>query len=132
MYEYSIYTLVDITNTNAKYRRNEYSIERAQQANLDTLVQTISLRAQPHSLLVKTVEADPVGYGFSVNADKVKIWHLKFYVEAEDVFGRDCELFLNDINLVPIIPGLTETEPFFPPVFISRGKLKNISILKSL
>lgn len=130
MHEYSILTLVDITNTGAKYRRDDYSIARAQQSNLDTLLQTISLRAQPHSIGIKVFEDDPAMYGLHSSTELAKIWHLKFYVESEDVFGRECELFLADIDLVPIIPGLTETDAIFPPVFMSKGNLKNISITK--
>lgn len=132
MHEYSIFTLVDITNTGAKYRRDDYSMARAQQSNLDTLIQTISLRAQPHSISVKVFDDDaPYKLGLCSDTEIVRVWQLRFYVESEDVFGRECELFLDDIDLVPIVPGLTETDAIFPPFFMSKGNLKNISILKS-
>lgn len=129
IHEYEIFTTVDITNTGIKHTKSDWSLERAQQSNLDTLIQTISLRAQPYSINVKWYEDIPLHFGLT-GTDSAKIWYLRFYVESADVFGRNCELFLNDVHLVPIIPGLTETEPVFPPVFMSHGSLKNINIIK--
>ena len=45
------------------------------------------------------------------------------------MLGKEGELFLDDVEGVPIVPALTETTPSFPPQFITRGPLKNIGIL---
>jgi len=84
----------------------------------------IGLRTQP---LTESCHREKSSW---VDRDGVDVdaWHLEFTVDRSDVLGAKGELFLKDIDGVPIVPGLTETIPSFPPQFIIRGPFKNIDI----
>jgi hypothetical protein len=132
LYRYYAFTTVDITPTNVRTKSNvnEWSIQRNQQRNFDTLVQTIGLRSQPTNIHVgQNCMGNPTVYGLGKNLpESVNIWEMLFDIEHKDPFGKECELLLKDLNYVPIINGLAETEPSFPPVFITTGTFKNITI----
>lgn len=130
---YVIYTTVDITPTGVRTKNNsnDWNLQRNQQRNLDTLIQTISLRAQPLNLKVKKLENyDTESYNFGITIPLYSnLWKIVFDIEHSDALGTNGELLLQDLDYVPIINGLTETEPSFPPVFQTRGNFKNISII---
>ncbi len=133
LYRYLLWTTVDITQTNVKIKSNidDWNLQRNQQRNLDTLIQTIGLRSQPNNIYVTLYENNkPARYGLGKNLPEfANIWGMDFVVEHEGAFGKDCELLLKDLNYVPIINGLTETQPSFPPVFQTTGTFKNVSIM---
>lgn len=120
MQTYAIATKVDITPSGVRHKSDDpdWLLKRNQQRNYDTLMQVISLRCQPLNPEVIIVDGH----------DQSQTWMLIFQVDREDVLGKQGELFLQDVHGVPIVPGLTETTPSFPPQFMSRGALKNISI----
>lgn len=130
---YVIYTTVDVTSTGVrtKNNNNDWNLQRNQQRNLDTLIQTISLRAQPINLKVKKLEnQDTESYNFGRTTPLYSnLWKITFDIEHAEALGKDGELLLQDLDYVPIINGLTETEPSFPPVFQTKGNFKNISII---
>lgn len=132
IYRYAAYTTVDVTQTNVRIKNNsnDWSLQRNQQRNLDTLIQTLGLRSQPIIIAVSSNIVNPRGCGLGENLPEMAIvWEVLFDVEHEEAFGKNCEIALKDLNYVPIINGLTETEPAFPPVFQTTGTFKNINII---
>ncbi len=133
LYRHLLWTTVDITQTNVRTKINvdDWSLQRNQQRNLDTLIQTIGLRSQPNNIYVKKLfEEHPLEYMLGTNLPELcDIWRMEFDIEHENAFGKDCDLLLKDLNYVPIINGLTETQPAFPPVFQTAGTFKNVSII---
>jgi hypothetical protein len=133
LYRHLLWTTIDITQTNVRTKTNvdSWSLQRNQQRNFDTLVQTIGLRSQPINIYVSQNSKDsPVAYGLGKNLLEISsIWQMLFDIEHENAFGKDCDLLLKDLNYVPIINGLTETQPAFPPVFQTSGTFKNVSII---
>lgn len=132
LYRYVLYTTVDVTQTNVKIKTklDDWSLQRNQQRNLDTVIQTLSLRSQPSVITVQHFEGNPLSYGLGKNLPEIcKVWEVLFDAEHYEVYGKKCELALKDLNYVPIINGLTETEPAFPPVFQTVGTFKNITII---
>ena len=121
-----ITTTIDITPTGVRNKSDDpdWLLKRNQQRNYDTLIQVIGLRTQP---LTESCHREKSSW---VDRDGVDVdaWHLEFTVDRSDVLGVKGELFLKDIDGVPIVPGLTETIPSFPPRFIIRGPFKNIDI----
>lgn len=123
MHNYHIRTTVDITPTgitdNSRKDDPDFHLKRNQQRNYDTLMQVLSLRANVLDPRVVTV---------SNSQQESKVWILSFCTDYEGVFGIDNSAFLDDVHMVPIVPGLTESTPIFPPFFISKGELANITI----
>lgn len=93
-------TLFDITKTNITNRRPpsdlsnpmEWQNKRNTQVNFDTLIQVISLRAQPEDISepkvieVQLEEFDK--FGFMIKSDNpVKVWTFTFYVNYGKVFA---------------------------------------------
>lgn len=133
MYRYYAYTTVDITQTNVRIKSDidDWNLQRNQQRNLDTLIQTIGLRSQPINIYVTLRnQCTPLVFGLGKNlSENSNVWEMMFDVEHKEPFGKDCELLLKDLNYVPIINGLTETTPAFPPVFQTTGTFKNVNII---
>ena len=121
----TILTTIDITPTGIRHKTDdpEWLFKRNQQRNYDTLLQVIGLRCQALEPVV-----DSYVYAIEDLENSVMVWRLKFTVDRSGVLGDTGELFLQDIEGVPIVPGLNETTPSFPPTFMARGKFKNISI----
>ena len=132
IYRYAAYTTVDVTQTNVRIKNNsdDWTLQRNQQRNLDTLIQTLGLRSQPIVVAVMCTEVSPQACGLGSNLPEfAKVWEVLFDVEHEEAFGKNCEVALKDLNYVPIINGLNETQPAFPPVFQTTGTFKNINII---
>ncbi len=132
LYSHILYTTVDITQTNVRIKTdiNDWSLQRNQQRNLDTLIQTIGLRSQPVNIRVNQITGKPHVFDLGKNLPELaNIWIMDFDIEHDGAFGKNCELVLKDLNYVPIINCLTETEPAFPPVFQSTGTFKNVHII---
>lgn len=129
MHKYIVETTVDITPTgvtdNSRKDDPDFHLKRNQQRNYDTLMQVLSLRANVMEPSVNV--AYPPGGGATPIIDS-KVWVLSFYTDHEGVFGIGNSAFVDDVHMVPIVPGLTETTPIFPPFFISKGQMTNISI----
>ncbi len=110
---YCLYTLVDITAT-GRYQSKKY-LERLQQQNFDTVIQTIELAGN------LTYEQAPELTSSELFGDsKQRCWYFEWRMEHEKVLehngdevGRLKELF----EFVPVITGLTETAEFSKPVF---------------
>jgi hypothetical protein len=130
MARYQITTVVDITRTSpVKGETNQFVLN--QQANFNSLVQAIGLRANI------TWNSDPIstiGRIPPANFDKVTYWDWSFDVEQADVFllnNSQVGALLEDLNGVPIIAKLTNSLEIIPAVFITSGTNQNtwISII---
>jgi hypothetical protein len=127
MPRYRIITLVDITRTNPKRSETDV-LKLSQQANFNSLLQAIGLRA--NSVWIK----DPVTKNGRLPepADgKAVYWEWHFDVERDDVFLKDNNttgLLEDDLNGVPIIGGLNNSVDISPACFFSTGERQNIWI----
>lgn len=113
--QYSCYTLFDLHD-----RRN-----------WDTMLQIISMRAQPIFLYdkPKLMQADLGFYSFgSRYKGLANIWMLEFAIEARDAFreGEDPVFSLmQDSVMVPMTVGLHETVQIDPACIITNSELRN-------
>lgn len=110
---YCLYTLVDITATGHYKSRND--LERLQQQNFDTVVQTIGLAGNIYyERPPETQPADIFGN------DKQTCWYFEWRMEIEHLFEQDGDELARLKELfeyVPIITNLNETAKFERPMF---------------
>jgi hypothetical protein len=125
MPRYQIVTLVDITRTNPSRSETDQHL-LAQQANFNTLLQSMGLRSNV------TWITDPKEYTGQLPAPlegKATHWIWTFEVEREDTFLKDGDpvgLLLEDLHGVPIIDGLNNTAILDPAAFQTQGENINI------
>jgi hypothetical protein len=129
LHYYTGFTLVDITPTGVT--RGEETLQRNQQRNWETILQTIGIGAQPIEVSAPQmveVNLDYLEFGDFYQGTH-KVWAWTFAVEHEDVFfkennpvGRLEEFF----SQVPVTTGLTETARFMLPIFYPHGAIKNL------
>ena len=110
---YCLYTLVDITATGHYKSRND--LERLQQQNFDTVMQTIGLAGNIYYERAPEIQpADIFG-----NSEQ-KCWYFEWRMEIEHLFEQDGDELarLKDLfEYVPVITALTETAEFDRPMF---------------
>jgi hypothetical protein len=110
---YSLYTLVDITATGQYRSRND--LERLQQQNFDTVIQTIGLSGNVYyEAPPQIIPADIFGAGDQ------KCWHFEWRMEIEQLFEKNGDQLYrlkDSFEYVPFITGLTETASFDKPMF---------------
>jgi len=112
-----IRTLVDITPSGA--RRGADQILVNQQANYNTVINTIGLRINPEILSVEELAGDMGALGFGKLYDsKHRFWKLEFNFSYEG--GLSEEMLQDDFDLVPFIKGLTETASLPNSVFRTK------------
>jgi hypothetical protein len=125
MPRYQIVTLVDITRTNPSRAETDQHL-LAQQANFNTLLQSIGLRSNV------TWDADPkelTGVLPHPLNGKANHWIWTFEVERDQVFTKDGDpvgLLLEDLHGVPVIDGLNNTAIVDPAAFQTQGENINI------
>jgi hypothetical protein len=125
MPRYQIVTLVDITRTNPSRSETDQRL-LAQQANFNTLLQSIGLRSNV------TWDADPkelTGVLPHPLNGKANHWIWTFEVERDQVFTKDGDpvgLLLEDLHGVPVIDGLNNTAIVDPAAFQTQGENINI------
>jgi len=155
----TIHTLIDISQTGlvAQYRpdapafvddinqlvNNEksWNKSRGQQSNLETLIQTISLRGNP--MYIETPQKYSVddikalNFGSSFKGKHV-FWTTSFTVEQPGLYLERGEEaipasgLMKDLTNVPVILNLTETAKIKTPVWNALNpKIKNIYITSS-
>lgn len=118
---FKLYTLVDITQTNA--RRGDNLFEWNQQQNFLTVLQTIGMRVNP--TVDKTPELVNEFPKFGSKYKNVKsAWCLEFAIDYDE--AMDVELLNNDFDLVPFISNLDEQVTFKDSVFRTKGTDTNI------
>jgi len=118
------FTLFDITNTGVLNRAkptenqnyNEWAYKRNTQCNFDTILQAVSLRAQPEvtkkpkkiDMLLKDI--DYFGIQFK-SKEPVPVWTFEFEVQHSSVFEdgiTELGYLYNDCHGVPMIKCNTE------------------------
>jgi hypothetical protein len=109
-----ITTIIDITETRALRGADKLLIN--QQANYNTAIQTIGLRANLIPELCENKVGDVSKFGFGSNIKgKQRYWEFTFEVEAVDALTYD--MLLLDFDLVPVITNLNETVSIKNEVF---------------
>ena len=124
--EFRIDTLIDITETNARRQDND-KFAYKQQANFQTLLQTLGLRVNIFYDNSPTFgEISTSKFDFSDKyIGKQNVWSFDFEVEFEG--AMDLAMLTKDFDLIPIIIGLDETITTDKALFRTKGKDKNIS-----
>jgi len=123
---YVLRTLVDITETGEHHGPSKLEVN--QQANYNTVIQCLGLRANPAPLKtvshVDSIKDLEFGTAFK---GKQRYWECEFEIEYGD---PGMEAFLEDFDLVPVITDLDETAEIYPPIFSTKDpKTKNTVIL---
>lgn len=124
---YICHTLIDITCTGETRVDGK---RRNQQRNYETLLQIISLRAQPIYLeKPELFSGDVSKYQFGSDFQgSHNIWSIVFGVEHRDIFllnDNPVELLMQDINHTPVIGNLDNTAEFRTNIFSSYFDSKN-------
>ena len=123
---FRLQTLVDVTETNA--RKGQDPVQVDQQANFNTMYNTIGLRTNPTDFKITSITKALKSLGFGSNyKGKQKVWTVEFYVEAED--STTVELMKDDFDLVPIITGLEETADLDRGLFITHSNHGRTNII---
>jgi len=109
---FTVYSLVDITDTGVSDPRITPQTQYFQAQNLNSMVQLVSLRIQPVMVQVdKYPDEDMADYNFGSNfKGQQTIWVLKFATER--VGYTTAEKLRQDGEGLPIITGLDETVTF--------------------
>ena len=119
----SFNTIINIIN-NAE----TWNISRNQQRNWETLVQCISIRAQPIMLKEpssETVSVGSLGVGYK---GKHKVWTMEFGFENADIFkdGADpVKLLTDQLDIIPILTNLQETVKLTTSAIATTGAKVN-------
>ena len=132
---YSCHTLFDISNADIDRSkrldltaRNERS--KNQQRNWDTIVQVISLRAQPIVLRnPRFIDADLRFYSFGQQfSGLARVWTFEFGIEAKGAFHigeNPVSGLMTDSAMVPMTVGLAETVMLDPACILVDDQLRN-------
>lgn len=119
MDSFTIYTLVDVTETNA--RRGESTLAHNQQANFMSVYQTIGLRSNPTNFKVEKIKGKDKKFGTGFKNIN-HYWKMTFDIEQSDSLTLD--MLLEDFELVPFISGLEECVSFKECIFYTKHKGK--------
>ena len=139
IYNYILFSLVDVTKTNHLHNSTSNELARDQHRNYQTMIQTLGLRTQPHiNEKPEIYEVDNIKHGQykfgETYQGKHKVWQLSFNVEYPDAFmdkdNNSIGLLEEDFDQVPVVSMLNETARFILPCFFSYGPLKNIYFKK--
>lgn len=135
MTQFTIHTLIDITQTKQYRRELGKEKQKSQQQNFDMIIQTIGMRANPSfitgpSIVNEDVSDRNFGTVFKGNHN---IWIFQFFTEHKgaltDENNNPCGLLLQDLNLVPIISGLNETAVFDKDIFNTLDPIRCNTII---
>jgi hypothetical protein len=122
-YVITCYTLFDVKQTNVLNRNrpsktdDEWLYKRNTQANLDTIIQTISLRSQPELVappVYNKTRFEHTEFGFlykKLSKSLIKVWTFDFVVQHPSVFNDEYDKLgklYNDCDGVPMIKCGTE------------------------
>ena len=124
MARYQIVTLVDITRSQPS-RDNTDITMLGQQANFNSLLQAIGLRSNVEWL------RDPkkhTGRLPEPASGKATHWTWEFDCERDEVFLQDDDpvyLLVHDLNHVPVIADLENSEDIDPAAFQTQGDMIN-------
>lgn len=124
MQNFTVYTLVDITETGQYGHSSGSELEKKQQQNFLTLIQTIGLRVNPnYTAKPRTIDNFDVGtypFGSAFNGTH-RVWQWNFNIEFDGVFtdadNNEVGVLIKDLHLIPIIVDLSESAKMEIPVF---------------
>tara|TARA_Y100000385_G_C12658265_1_gene452585 strand:+ start:96 stop:506 length:411 start_codon:yes stop_codon:yes gene_type:complete len=127
--KFTIHTLIDVTKTDV--RRHEHPKLVNQQANFNTLYNTIGLRTNPINFIVTQELTALNKYNFgSKYKNKQRVWTVEFEVEADYSTAED--LMQTDFDMVPFIAGLDETINLENKMFVTSDEIfTNILFLQT-
>lgn len=123
---FTVFTLVDITDSGVKIPSPKNNIGYNQTQNLHVLIQTIGLRSQPMSLTVNKRENQSMSdyeFGSIFDGTKNTVWAVEFTTEHPYAWykeGNPVWHLADDCNMVAIISGLDETQQFQSDVFVTE------------
>lgn len=123
--KFKLQTLADITSTGSR-RQDDDKFAHKQEANFQTVLQTIGLRV---NLEYETkpcfteVSISKIGFGDKYKG-KQKVWSFDFEIPYEGALTLD--MLQQDFDLIPFIPGLTETAKFEQALFRTTPQERNI------
>ena len=131
--DYRLYTTVDITRTGQYRNEPGKELERLQEQNFNTVVQTIGIRSNVlYTHLPKTFAMAGTDCGMEFS-EIIKIWRFDFSTDIDFVFEKDNDPVKHLVEMfdsVPYITGLNEdTEQRFA-VFATVGPYRNISFFQ--
>jgi hypothetical protein len=114
-----IHTVVDITETNAR-RGQADKLSLDQQANYNTLIQTIGLRvnADPIELSESIKDVGKLTFGDAIKG-KQRVWTFEFDNPFEGALSEDS--LNDDFDLVPVITNLNETVNIHNSIFCTKN-----------
>ena len=114
-----INTVVDITETRAR-RGQADKLSLDQQANYNTLFQTIGLRcnAEPVSLTETIKDVSKLAFGDAIKG-KQRVWTFEFDNPYEGALTVD--MLNDDFDLIPIINNLNETANINNSIFSTKN-----------
>jgi hypothetical protein len=131
MPRYQLITLVDITRTNpTRSETDQHKLK--QQANFDTLLQSIGLRSNVNWDTDPKESSGALPHPFN---GKANYWTWVFEIEREDTFLKNNNpvgLLLEDLHGVPVIGQLNNSVDIDPAVFQTQGPNTNIWVSESL
>ena len=112
-------TVVDVTETNAR-RGQADKLSLDQQANYNTLLQTIGLRcnAEPISLTATIKDVSKLAFGDAIKG-KQRVWTFEFDNPYEGALTVD--MLNDDFDLIPIINNLNETANINNSIFSTKN-----------
>jgi hypothetical protein len=131
MPRYQIVTLVDITRTNPTRSETDQHV-LSQQANFNTLLQSIGLRSNVEWAIDPVESLGSLPHPLEGRAN---YWTWTFEVERDQVFAKDGNpvgLLLDDLHGVPVISQLNNSIDIDPAVFQTDGPHTNIWVSESL
>lgn len=122
-----VYTLIDITETKANKLRSKDKSEINQQANFMTLYNTLSFRFNPEwnesPKVVEMTEKQLKDLGFGKDyKGKQKVWEWEFTLDRVYPGPFLTNLVQQDLDLIPVIPGLNESISINNNVFRTTDK----------
>ena len=130
--KYTIYTLIDITNSKNTNSKSKNIKEYNQQQNLNTMIQIIGLRSQPiqyDSLVLNAQDLAQYQFGNQFKGLHT-VWEFQFVTEHSQVYEKDQDpvYFLkDDFDGGAFTPYLDDTVNFLSPTFETKNlDLRNI------
>lgn len=117
--KFTVYTLIDITNTKVTTPKQDPK-KFYQAQNLNSFLQTISLRVQPNVIETKSLgNKDLKKFNFGSIYKKRKVWIIEFDCDTTSPYQKDDNpvYFLQqDFHNLPIHVGLNENIKEVDPV----------------
>ena len=120
MERFNLYTLVDITKTNA--RRGEDKLAYGQQQNYMSMMQTLGLRTNVEISNPTFKKQKATGFGSNFANKNLNVWHCVITVEQDQSTSED--MMRTDFDMVPIVKNLNESANMEDALFCTSDPKK--------